>query len=70
MRTLRIEDIPDEGLDLQWEEDRAPLLTYLKGLSRIDFDFETSLLIAVEIRKPGRAVFLKEASGPFFDCNA
>jgi uncharacterized protein len=59
LRTLRIEDIPDEGLDLQWEEDRAPLLTYLKGLSRIDFDFETPLLIAVEVRKPGRAVFLK-----------
>ncbi len=59
MRTLRIEDIPESGLDLQWEEERVPLLAYLKGLSRIDFDFEAPLRVSVEVRKPGRAVFLK-----------
>jgi uncharacterized protein len=59
MRTLKIDEIPDEGLDLEWEEDRVSLLAYLKGLSRIDFDFESPLHADVKIRKTGRAILLK-----------
>jgi uncharacterized protein len=58
LRTLRIDEIPEGGLDLEWEEDRASLLAYLKGLSRIDFDFETPLHMEVKIRKTGRTFFL------------
>jgi uncharacterized protein len=58
LRTLKIDEIPEEGLDLEWEEDPASLLAYLKGLSRIDFDFEKSLRTEVKIRKTGGAIFL------------
>jgi uncharacterized protein len=59
MRTLKIDEIPEEGLDLEWEEDRVSLLAYLKGLSRIDFDFESPLHGEVKIRKTGRTILLK-----------
>ena len=59
MRKLRLEDIPEEGLDLHWEEERVPLLAYLKDFARIDFDFETPLRVAAGVRKAGQAVFLK-----------
>jgi uncharacterized protein len=59
MRTLKIDEIPEEGLDLEWEEDRASLLAYLKGLSRIDFDFGSPLHAEVKIRKTGPTLLLK-----------
>lgn len=58
MLTLKIDEIPEEGLDLKWEEERASLLTYLKGLSRIDFDFETPLHCEAKIKKSGRLVLI------------
>ena len=58
MRTLKIDEIPEEGLDLEWEEDRVSLLAYLKGLSRIDFDFASSLHAEVKIRKTGATLLL------------
>jgi len=59
LRTLKLEDIPEGGLDLEWEEERASLLAYLKDLSRIDFDFESPLSAAVSIRKTDHTLFLQ-----------
>jgi uncharacterized protein len=58
MFTLKLDEIPEEGLDLKWKEERASLLAYVKGLSRIDFDFETPLQAEVKIEKAGRSVMI------------
>lgn len=58
MFTLKLDEIPEEGLELEWKEERASLLGYLKGLSRIDFDFETPLQSEVKIKKAGRLIFV------------
>jgi uncharacterized protein len=58
MRTLKIDEIPEEGLDLEWKEDRVSLLAYLKELSRIDFDFESPLHAEVKVRKTGPTLLL------------
>jgi uncharacterized protein len=59
MLTLKLDEIPDEGLDLKWTEERASLLAYLEHFSKIDFDFETPLLSEVKIWKAGRSVLMK-----------
>jgi uncharacterized protein len=56
---VRIEDIPDEGLDLKWEEDIDSLAAYLKTLSRIDFSFESSLRSVASIKKAGKTILIK-----------
>jgi len=58
MFTMKLDEIPEEGLELEWKEERASLLTYLKGLSRIDFDFETPLQSEARIKKVGGLVFI------------
>jgi uncharacterized protein len=58
MFTLKLDEIPEEGLDLKWQEERASLLAYLKGLSRIDFDFVNPLQSEVKIMKAGGSVFM------------
>jgi len=58
MFTLKFDDIPEEGLDLNWKEERASLLAYMESLSRIDFDFETSLQAEVKVRRTGRSVLI------------
>ena len=58
MFTLKLDEIPEEGLDLKWTEEKIALLAYLKDLSRIDFDFETPLQSEVKIRKVGRSVLI------------
>jgi len=58
MFTLKLDEIPEEGLDLKWTEEKATLLAYLNDLSRIDFDFETPLQSEVKIRKAGRSVLI------------
>jgi uncharacterized protein len=58
MLTLKLDEIPEEGLDLKWKEERSSLLAYLKGLSRIDFDFETPLHSEVKIMRSGRLVLI------------
>jgi uncharacterized protein len=58
MFTLKLDEIPEEGLDLKWREERASLLAYVKGLSRIDFDFKTPLQAEVKIKKAGRSVMI------------
>jgi uncharacterized protein len=58
MFTLRLDDIPEEVLDLKWTEERASLLAYLKTLSRIDFDFESPLHSEAKIWKAGQSVLI------------
>ena len=58
MFTLKLDEIPEEGLDLKWKEERASLLAYMKDLSRIDFDFESPLRSEVKITKAGRLVLI------------
>jgi len=59
MFTLKLDEIPEEGLDLKWKEEKATLLAYLKNLSRIDFDFETPLQAEAKIQKAGQSVLIK-----------
>jgi len=59
MFTLKLDEIPEEGLDLTWTEERASLLAYLKDLAKIDFDFEAPLESEAQIKKAGRLVFIK-----------
>jgi uncharacterized protein len=58
MFTLKLDEIPEEGLSLQWSEEKASLLAYLKDLSEIDFDFETRLQSEVKIQKAGQSVLI------------
>src|SRR4030042_3343052 len=58
MFILKLDEMPEEGLDLKWKEERASLLAYLEDLSRIDFDFETPLQSEVNIKKVGRSVLI------------
>ncbi len=58
MFTLKLDEIPEEGLDLKWTEEKVTLLAYLKNLSRIDFDFESPLRSEAQIRKAGRSVLI------------
>jgi len=58
MFTLKLEEIPEEGLDLKWQEEKASLLAYLEDLSIIDFDFESPLQSEVKIKKAGQSVFI------------
>ena len=58
MLNLKLDEIPEEGLSLQWSEERASLLAYLIGLSKIDFDFETPLQSEVKIQKAGQSVLI------------
>jgi len=55
---LKLDEIPEEGLDLKWKEERASLLAYMEDLSIIDFDFETPLLAQVKIKKSGQSVWI------------
>ena len=59
MFVLRIDEIPDEGLDLKWEEDPESMAAYLKTLSRIDFSFESSLCSMAKIKKAGKTILIK-----------
>jgi len=59
MFTLKLDEIPDEGLSLKWTEERASLLAYLENFSQIDFDFETPLLSEVKIWKTDQSVLMK-----------
>ena len=58
MFTLKLDEVPEEGLELEWKEERTALLAYLKDLSRIDFDFETPLRSQAKIKKAGGLVFI------------
>lgn len=58
MFTLKLDEIPEEGLSLQWSDEKDSLSAYLKDLSEIDFDFETPLQSEVKIQKAGQSVLI------------
>ena len=58
MFIIKLDEIPEEGLDLKWQEERGSLLAYLKDLSKIDFDFESPLQSEVKIKKAGESVLI------------
>ncbi len=62
MLTLKLDEIPDEGLNLKWTEERASLLAYLKNFSQIDFDFEAPLRIRSK-NLEGRSICLNKGKG-------
>ncbi len=59
MRTVKLDEIPEEGLDLTWEEDQESLSAYLGESARIDFGFETPLRSEATVRRVGKAVLVK-----------
>jgi DUF177 domain-containing protein len=59
MLTLKIDDIPQEGMNLEWEEERDSLLAYMGNFSHIDFGFEAPLQVAVRVWKTGKSVLIK-----------
>jgi uncharacterized protein len=59
MLTLKLDDIPDEGLDLKWKEETAALSGYLETLSDIDFQFEHPLQSEAKIRRMGKSVWIR-----------
>ncbi len=59
MYSLKLDEIPEEGLNLNWKEERASLSTYLEDLSEIDFDFETPLQAEAKIRKVGQSILIE-----------
>jgi len=59
MFTLKIDDIPAEGLDLDWTEERSTLIAYLENFSRIDFDFESPLRSEARVWKAGPSVRIR-----------
>jgi len=59
MFTLKFEEIPDEGLDMNWVEGITSLSEYLATLSKIDFRFEDPLQSEVKIRKMGQSVLIR-----------
>jgi len=59
MFVLKLEDIPEEGLTLSWEEQRDSLLDYLSRFSSIDFDFETPLHGDAKIKKMGKSYLIQ-----------
>ncbi len=58
MFTLRLEDIPAEGLELEWTEEMASLMAYLRTFSQIDFAFEKPLHSEARVSKAGRSVLI------------
>ncbi len=59
MFTVKIDDIPEEGLTVSWDEQRDSLLEYLKQLSSIDFDFESPLHVEVRLDRVGDSYLIR-----------
>lgn len=59
MLTLKLDEIPADGLNLNWTDERSSLLAYLENLSQIDFDFETPLQSEVRVLKAGPSVLMR-----------
>jgi uncharacterized protein len=59
MLVLKLDEIPPEGLNLNWTEQKSSLLPYLENLSQIDFDFETPPQSEVRVWKAGQSVLIK-----------
>jgi uncharacterized protein len=59
--TIRVDEIVEEGLDLEWEEDRHSIMAYLTNFSRIDFDLEAPLKTKARVWKAGQSVVIQGA---------
>jgi uncharacterized protein len=58
MFTLKLDDIPAEGLNLNWTEERSSLSAYLENFSQIDFSFEGPLQSEARVSKAGKSVLI------------
>jgi uncharacterized protein len=59
MFTVKPDDIPEEGLAVDWEERRESLLGYLGHFSAVDFDFETPLRAEARIKRVGKSYLIQ-----------
>lgn len=59
MITIKIEEIPEEGLDLTWTEDKDSISSYLKNFPNIDFEFETPIFSNIMVLKRNKSILLK-----------
>jgi len=58
MFSVKLDDIPEEGLKLSWEEEQGSLRDYLSRLSPVDFDFEGPLRAEAKIQKVGKSYLI------------
>jgi uncharacterized protein len=59
MFTLKLEDIPEEGLTLNWQESPDSIMAYVGQLSQIDFEFESPLQAEARVFKTGQSVVVQ-----------
>lgn len=59
MFTVKLDDIPEEGLTVNWEEQQKSLLGYLGHFSAVDFGFETPLRGESRIKKIGKSYLIQ-----------
>ena len=59
MRVLKVDEIPEEGLDLSWTEDQSSLRGYLDTLSQIDFEFEAPLQSEARILRVDQSILIQ-----------
>jgi uncharacterized protein len=59
MFKLKLDEIPIEGVTLEWKEEPAALTGYLENLSDIDFRFEGPLESQAKIKKIGQSVLVQ-----------
>jgi uncharacterized protein len=59
MFTLKLEDVPEEGLNLKWVESQESIMAYVGQLSRIDFEFEAPLQGEARVSKAGQSVVIQ-----------
>jgi len=58
MFTLKLDEIPAEGLNLNWAEESSSLSTYLDNFSQIGFGFEGPLQSEARVWKAGQSVLI------------
>lgn len=58
MLRVKLDEIPPEGLSLEWQDSPADLSGYLENLSDIDFRFESPLQAQAKIKKVGQSVLI------------
>lgn len=59
MLRVKLDEIPPEGLSLEWKEEPDALSGYLENLSDIDFRFEKPLEAQATVKKLGQSVLIK-----------
>ncbi|MDI7258934.1 MAG: DUF177 domain-containing protein [Thermodesulfobacteriota bacterium] len=59
MLNLKLDEIPEEGLDLKWKEEPVVLSEYIEHLSKIDFKFENPLQSEAKIRRVSQSILIK-----------